>query len=107
MAPFDARREVCIAPFNVMNKVSIFAPHMDESNADFAAHMEGSQAKFAPHMEWRHSFRDHIIAKVAILLNFQKLSILTTYMLGVYMACVTIFDNKNILRENTFRNLYI
>ena len=105
MTPFGVRREVCIAPFNVMSKVSKFAPHMDGSNADFAAHMEGSQAKFAPHMEWRHSFRDHIIAKVAILPNFQKLFILTTYILGVYMTCVTIFENKNMLSENTFRNL--
>ena len=45
---------------------------MDGSNADFALHMEGSHANLAPQTEWRHSFRDHQIAKIKISANFQN-----------------------------------
>ena len=41
---------------------------------------------FAPHMKRRHSFRDQIIAKVAILANFQKLFVEAIYIIGVYMT---------------------
>ena len=51
----------------------------------------------------RHSFRDQIIANLAILANFLKLFVLTTYILGVYMTSVTTFEDKNILRESTFK----
>ena len=101
--PFHVRSKVCIAPIHVRSKVCKFAPHMDESNADFAPHMEGRHADFAPHMERRHSFRDQKIAKTACFANVQRELFKTTNILGVYMTYVTTFENRNILRESTFK----
>ena len=107
MAPFNVRSKVCFAPIHVRSKVCKFAPHMDWSNADFAPHMEGRQADFAPHMERRHSFRDKIIAKTAVFGNFQRELFKTTKILGGYKTYVTTFDNKNMLRESTFKEISI
>ena len=71
---------------------------MDGSNVDFAPHMEGSYADFTLHMEWRHSFRDQIIAKVAILANKKK-KLNHLYPKSLYDLCDN-FENENILRES-------
>ena len=94
MAPFHARSKVCIAPIHVQSKVCQFAPHMDASHADFAQHME-----------WRHSFRDQKMLKLQFLLLFKKRFFQTNYNLEVFMAYVTIFEKKNILKECSFKEM--
>ena len=68
--------------------------------------MEGSHTDFAPHMERRHSFRDQQIAKIYIsaifFLNFQP-----TYILWIYIVCVTTFKNQKILREGIFKEKFM
>jgi hypothetical protein len=81
-----------------------FALHMEESHADFALHMEGSHADFAPHMERRLGSRDQQIAKIAFSAKNFKEFVQTTYIQGVYIASVTIYENKDILREGTFNS---
>ena len=93
----------CIAPIHVQSKVCKFAPHMDGSNADFAPHMEGSHSDFALHMGWRHSFRNQMIAQTASPVSYQRELFKTTNILRVYMTYVATFENRNILREVTFK----
>ena len=80
-----------------------FAPHLEGSNADFAPHMGGSHADFAPHMEQRHSFWYEQIAKNAISASIFFFFFSITYIIGIYMIYVTTFENKNILKESTFK----
>ena len=61
--------------------------------------MEGSYEDFALHMEWRHSFRDQMIAKVAILANKKKKKLNHLYPKSLYDLCDN-FENENILRES-------
>ena len=79
---------------------------MDESIADFASHMEGRHEDFAPHIERRHNFKDQIIPKTAIFVIFQREFFKITNNLGVYMTYGTTFENKNILKENTFKSMF-
>ena len=79
-----------------------FAPHMDGSNADFAPQMERSHADFVTHIEQRHSFKDQQKTKIAFSAKKFKEFVQTTYIQGVYVTFVTIYENKNILREGTF-----
>ena len=51
----------------------------------------------------RHIFRDQMIAKTAVFANFHRDSFKTTNILGVYKTYVTTSENKNILRETTFK----
>ena len=83
MASFHVRSKVSIAHIHVRSKVCQFAPHIDGSNADFAPHIDGSNA-------------DCNIISV----NFQKIFLQNNYILGVYIIYLTIFENKNILRES-------
>ena len=102
MAPFHVRSKVCIAPLYGLSKDLTFAPHLEGSNVDFALHMEGSNADFAPHMEQRNSFIEKQKAKMAI---FYHSNFLCPNPLYLYMIYVITFENKNILRESTFKVL--
>ena len=74
-----------------------------EQSLKFAPHMDGSNADFAPHMEQRQSYRDQIIIKTAVFANCQTELFKTTIILGIDMTYVITFENKNILRGNTFK----
>ena len=69
--------------------------------------MEGRHADIALKMEQMHSFRDQIIAEADIVVNLLRELFKTTNIIGVYMTYVTIFDNRNMLRESTFNCLLI
>ena len=102
MVPLHVRSKFCFAPFFVWTKDCKLAPLLERSITDFALHKEGSHADFVPHMERRHSFRDQQIAKIDIsaifFFYFQP-----TYILGIYMICVTTFKNeKCIFKDNKF-----
>ena len=104
------RSKVCIALIHVRSKVCKFA-NLDGSNADFAPHMEGSHVDFAPHMKRRHSFRDHIVDKIASFADLQRKLVKTNniFMPNISKTYVTTFETKNILREITFKvniNMY-
>ena len=92
MAPFHVQSKVCITPFQVRSNFAVFAPHIEGSMQTLLCTWQEAMQTLL--RTWSgNTVSGTKIAKIAILANVLK----------VYMIYLTTFENKNILRESTFK----